>query len=159
IISFDFDGSFGGRESWYVDVFPSDTPDDVVDITSHVTFGPGAGHPGRFLRFAQQLGAVMISHFDVNGDYVGNISLANQVFDGVADTQLAAGALKHWELHVTQDHAAIFIGGQKVYDVVWADHGVAGLDFSRGYVEWALFGYNPIKEGLGWVQFRFDNFG
>src|SRR5258706_2015639 len=50
VIAFDFDGSFGLRESWYVDVLPADTPMDVHDINSHVTFGPGAGSPARFLR-------------------------------------------------------------------------------------------------------------
>jgi hypothetical protein len=154
IIAFDFDGSFGMRESWYVDVFPYEQPGDVVDITSHITFGPGSGHPGRFLRFAQSIGdGLIVNRFLPNGDPVGDINSHDFHFTN-PDVNLHNGVLRHWELHVAKDHASVFVDGEKVYQV---DN--LGLDFSRGYVEWAQFGYNPPKEGLPWVQFRFDNFG
>ena len=72
---------------------------------------------------------------------------------------LSNGVLRQWELRVAQDHASVFVDGEKVYEVNFAKIGVPNLDFSRGYVEWAQFGYNPPKEGFPWVEFKFDNFG
>src|SRR5262249_40068655 len=136
VIAFDFDGMGGGRETWYVDVFPSESPNDIVDITAHVSFDPGPGVPGRFLRFSQSGDSVIIHHHDKHGT---RVPATPEKVDFVYEhpkSHLTPGVMRHWELHVAQDHAWISIDGQKVHEV---DN--LGLDFSRGYVEWAQFGY------------------
>jgi len=155
VIAFDFDGSFGLRESWYIDVFPYDSPADLVDITSHVTFSPGPGTPGRFLRFSQSIGNnLIIHHYDKNGDPLPTDPPQHDFGFTNPNVRLKNGVMRHWELHITKDRASVVIDGEKVYEI-----GNLNLDFTRGYVEWAQFGYNPPKEGLPWVQLRLDNFG
>lgn len=155
LITFDFDGSDGDRNTWYVDVFPWEGNDtDLVDITSHVTFDPGVGHPGRFLRFSQAGNVFLINRFDDKGK-PGKIWKAETGFM-YPDIATVPTVMRHWELRVSKDKdtASITINGIKVMEAT-----DLGLDFDKGIVTWDQFNYNPAKIGRPWVMFSFDNFG
>ncbi len=152
-ITFDFDGSEGERDTWYVSVFPYDgKPTDLIDITTHVTFDPGAGHPGRFLRISQGGNSLMVNRYDAQGNPVSPVK-ADFAYTH-PDVQTVLAVMRHWVIKVSKDHASVSIDGQQIIDVP-----NLGLDFEKAIVTWDQFSYNPTKAGRPWAGLNFDNFG
>ncbi len=152
-ITFDFDGAPGVRSTWYVDVFPYESEADILDVTGHVSFSPGHGHPGRFLRFSQGGNSLKIHQLDRTGNPVHTVE--SDFAAAFPNVQLdSGGVMRHWELRVAKNYAAIYIDGVLVVENKDVD-----LDFERGIVHWSQFGYNPIKIGMPWHTFNWDNFG
>jgi hypothetical protein len=153
LITFDFDGADGDRSTWYVDVFPYEgKPSDLIDISGHVTFDPGPGHPGRFLRFSQSGNLYMINRYDEHGDPLEIFKAEVGVM--YPEIQTVPAVMRHWELRVAKNHASITINGIKVLDAP-----NLGLDFEKGVVTWDQFAYNPAKIGRPFIALHFDNFG
>jgi hypothetical protein len=152
-ITFDFDGADGNRSTWYLDVFPYSSQADLADITAHVSFDPAHGHPGRFLRFSQAGSVIRIHQYDGAGNFINERS--QDLYWDFPDQRLFSGqTMRHWELRVSRERAAIYIDG-----VLVLENDAIALDFERSYVHWSQFGYNPTKVGRPWNRFNWDNFG
>jgi len=152
-IVFDFDGSQGNRSTWYVDVFPYESDADIIDITGHVTFDPGHGHPGRFLRFSQADNVLMIHQLATDGNPIA-VAKYDFQWDFPDEVFLPGQVMRHMVLEVSKSRAAIYIDGKLILE-----NKNINLDFEKATVHWSQFGYNPTKVGYPWHAFRWDNFG
>jgi hypothetical protein len=149
-IVFDLDGAEGGRHTWYLDVFPYASRGDTIDVTAHPTFDPGPGYPGRFLRFAQSGGTLIINQHDASGQPIHAVRGEIQ-----AHRDLGPGEyMRHFELRVSRNRAAIYMDGE-----LQLENREVALDFERGVLNWAQFGYNLLKMERAWATFMWDNFG
>jgi hypothetical protein len=147
-IVFDLDGAEGGRHTWYLDVIPAATREETLDITAHKTFDPGEGYPGRFLRFAQSGDTLIINQHDANGDPI------HEERGGVPHGLSPGELMRHFEIRVSNDYAAIYVDGELA-----VENGEIDLDYERGILHWAQFGYNLLKMERPWSTMMWDNFG
>jgi hypothetical protein len=152
-ITFDMAGTFSDRITWYVDVIPYATPADLIDMTGHATFDPGPGNPGRFIRFSQSRSLVQIHQHDATGHPIAikQVDVSNVSPDIMTGRAMP---MRHFELRVAKNHAAIYIDGLKAIE-----NDDINLDYERGIVQWSIFGYNPIKIFQRWARLDFDNIG
>jgi hypothetical protein len=152
-IVFDLDGALQrGRAIWYLDILPQES-----EITSHFTAGGGQGffgHPSSGIRFSLERQTAAVWTLNGAGEQILLQENRELEFSGV---QLFPNVRRAMEIHLSENHATMFIDGIPVLDTDLA--GEASLEPTDYTVHWTAFAYNTMKVEMPYFLFHWDNFG
>lgn len=152
-IVFDLDGALQrGRAIWYLDFLPEES-----EITSHFTAGGGSGffgNPSSGIRFSLERQTAAVWTLNEAGEQILLQENRELEFSGV---QLFPNVRRAMEIHLSENHATMFIDGIPVLDTDLK--GQAALEPRDYTVQWTAFAYNTMKVQMPYFLFHWDNFG